>query len=143
MSEVNINYKGSKIAGMDASGTKTLLTEGKYCEDDIEVVYTRPSAGGDDFIVTITWDDTNQIWVPDKTYNEIYQADRQHKKIITSVNKQYYSDIVASDGIMGQDWFRFEIVTRIDTHTFEVAILDLLSTNEVVWEEDELYTLSN
>lgn len=45
MSEVNINYKGSKIAGMDASGTKTLLTEGKYCEDDIEVVYTRPSAG--------------------------------------------------------------------------------------------------
>lgn len=45
MSEVNINYKGSKIAGMDASGTKTLLTEGKYCEDDIEVVYTRPSGG--------------------------------------------------------------------------------------------------
>lgn len=44
MSEVNINYKGSKIAGMDASGTKTLLTEGKYCEDDITVEYTRPSA---------------------------------------------------------------------------------------------------
>lgn len=44
MSEVNINYKGSKIAGMDASGTKTLLTEGKYCEDDISVEYTRPSA---------------------------------------------------------------------------------------------------
>ena len=45
MSEVNINYKGSKIAGMDASGTKTLLTDGKYCEDDIEIVYTRPSSG--------------------------------------------------------------------------------------------------
>lgn len=45
MSEVNINYKGSKIAGMDASGTKTLETQGKYCEDDIEVVYTRPSGG--------------------------------------------------------------------------------------------------
>lgn len=44
MSEVNINYKGSKIAGMDASGTKTLLTDGKYCEDDITVEYTRPSA---------------------------------------------------------------------------------------------------
>lgn len=42
MSEVDINYKNSKIAGMDESGTKTLLTEGKYCEDDIEVVYTRP-----------------------------------------------------------------------------------------------------
>ena len=45
MSEIDINYKGSKIAGMDASGTKTLLTEGKYCEDDIEIVYTRPSGG--------------------------------------------------------------------------------------------------
>ena len=44
MSEVAINYKGSSIASMDASGTKTLLTQGKYCEDDIEVVYTRPSA---------------------------------------------------------------------------------------------------
>lgn len=43
MSEVNINYKGSKIAGMDASGTKTLLTSGKYCEGDISVEYTQPS----------------------------------------------------------------------------------------------------
>lgn len=43
MSEVAINYKGSSIATMDASGTKTLLTSGKYCEDDIEVVYARPS----------------------------------------------------------------------------------------------------
>lgn len=45
MSEVNINYKGSKIAGMDASGIKTLQTQGKYCEGNIEVEYTRPSGG--------------------------------------------------------------------------------------------------
>ena len=48
MSDVTINYKGSSIATMDASGTKTLLTEGKYCEDDIEVVYVKPSGGGVD-----------------------------------------------------------------------------------------------
>ena len=29
---------------MSASGTKTLLTEGKYCEDEITVAYTKPSA---------------------------------------------------------------------------------------------------
>ncbi|MBR2582694.1 MAG: hypothetical protein IKO83_01645 [Oscillospiraceae bacterium] len=46
MSDITINYKGSAIATMDASGTKTLLTEGKYCEDDIEVVYVKPSGGG-------------------------------------------------------------------------------------------------
>ena len=42
MSEVAINYKGSSIATMDASGTKTLQTSGSYCEGDISVVYTRP-----------------------------------------------------------------------------------------------------
>lgn len=43
MSEVNIKYKGSTIASMDASGTKTLQTSGKYCEGNVEVVYTRPT----------------------------------------------------------------------------------------------------
>lgn len=49
MSDILINYKGSSIATMDASGTKTLGTKQKYCEDDIEVVYTKPagpSGGG-------------------------------------------------------------------------------------------------
>lgn len=45
MSDITINYKGDSIATMDASGTKTLLTEGKYCEDDIEIVYVKPSDG--------------------------------------------------------------------------------------------------
>ena len=44
MSEITINYKGSAIATMDASGTKTLLTQGKYCEGDVEIVYARPSS---------------------------------------------------------------------------------------------------
>jgi hypothetical protein len=42
--EVEISYKGSVIASMNASGTKTLETAGMYCEGDIEVEYTRPSA---------------------------------------------------------------------------------------------------
>ena len=46
MAEVTINYKDAAIATMDASGTKTLQTQGKYCDDDIEVVYARPSGGG-------------------------------------------------------------------------------------------------
>ncbi len=49
MSDVTIHYKGSAIAAMDASGTKTLLTEGKYCEDDIEVTYVKPSGGSTTF----------------------------------------------------------------------------------------------
>ena len=46
MSDITIGYKGSTIGTMDATGTKTLLTSGKYCEDDIAVEYVKPSGGG-------------------------------------------------------------------------------------------------
>lgn len=47
MADVNITYKGVSIATMDDSGTKTLETGGKYCEDDISVAYTKPSGKED------------------------------------------------------------------------------------------------
>lgn len=43
MSDVTIKYKGQSIATMDASGTKTLGTQGKYCEGDIAVEYAKPA----------------------------------------------------------------------------------------------------
>ena len=49
MSDITISYKGNSIATMDATGSKTLLTEGKYCEDDITVAYTKPSGGSSAF----------------------------------------------------------------------------------------------
>ena len=55
MSDITINYKGAAISTMDASGTKTLLTEGKYCEDDIEVVYVKPSGVDWDGFAAGTW----------------------------------------------------------------------------------------
>lgn len=45
MSDVNIKYKNISIATLDGSGTKTLETQGKYCEDNIVVEYTKPSGG--------------------------------------------------------------------------------------------------
>ncbi len=46
MTDVEISYKGSQIASMSASGVKTLLTGDSFCEDDIVVSYTKPSASG-------------------------------------------------------------------------------------------------
>ena len=46
MADLIINYKGQPIVEMTESGTKTLKTAGKYCEDDITVEYSKP-AGGD------------------------------------------------------------------------------------------------
>ena len=42
MAGVTIMYKGEDIAKMISSGAKTLQTSGKYCEDDIQVVYDNP-----------------------------------------------------------------------------------------------------
>lgn len=44
MPDVEISYKGAQIASMSASGVKTLLTGDSFCEDDIIVSYTKPSA---------------------------------------------------------------------------------------------------
>lgn len=53
MSDITISYKGNSIATMDASGTKTLLTEGKYCEDDIEIAYVKPQSGDQTWYSTV------------------------------------------------------------------------------------------
>lgn len=43
---VSIKYKGNEIASMTATGTKTLNTEGKYCEGNITVENTESGGGG-------------------------------------------------------------------------------------------------
>ena len=39
MADITLSYKGSTIAAMSASGSKTIQTAGKYCEDDIALTY--------------------------------------------------------------------------------------------------------
>lgn len=51
MSDVTIKYKGATIATMDATGSKTLGTAGKYCEGDIAVEYVKPGGGSNPKIV--------------------------------------------------------------------------------------------
>lgn len=46
MSDITVTFKNQTILTMDASGNKPLLTEGKYCEDDITIAYVKPSGGG-------------------------------------------------------------------------------------------------
>lgn len=41
MAAVELKYKDAVIATLDETGTKTLKTSGKYCEDDIAVSYTK------------------------------------------------------------------------------------------------------
>ena len=48
MADVTLTYKGSTIAEMSNSGTKTLKTSGKYCEGDIGISYVKPEGGTSD-----------------------------------------------------------------------------------------------
>ena len=57
------------------TGTLTITENGEgmdvsaYAEVDVAVP-------DNVFVVTIYWDDESEMWVPDKTYEEIYEADR-------------------------------------------------------------------
>lgn len=53
MPDITVNYKGVAITTMSASGTKSLLTSGKYCEDDIEIVYVSPGGTGNTLSVDL------------------------------------------------------------------------------------------
>lgn len=59
--DIEITYKGSSIATMSASGTKTLETEGKYCEDDIVITYTKLSGSATTPATTITANPTISV----------------------------------------------------------------------------------
>lgn len=52
MADVTLSYKGSDILELSNSGSATLKTGGKYCEDDIAVEYVKPSGGGTLYGVT-------------------------------------------------------------------------------------------
>lgn len=76
MADVEIKYKDAVIATLDETGTKTLKTSEKYCEDDITVSYTKsavpaetnhrhyeydnPAAvsGGGNYITVVSGDET-------------------------------------------------------------------------------------
>lgn len=46
MADVTLSYKGSTIAELSASGSKTIETAGMFCEADIDLAYVKPSGGG-------------------------------------------------------------------------------------------------
>lgn len=64
-------------------GTKSITSNGtdidvtEYATVDVAV-----PTGPDDFIVTLSWDDNDEIWIPDKTFSELSAAYQAEKDII-------------------------------------------------------------
>ena len=84
MSEVSVSYKGNTIAAMDDSGRKVLRTQGKYCEGDITVSYTKPSGGAaiTDGIV-ITERNVNGFATKAVLYGTVVQPQQFTNRILT------------------------------------------------------------
>ena len=72
MADVSISYKGNEIASMNATGVKTLLTSSAFCEDDITVAYTKPSASLQSKTVSPTT--SQQTVSPDSGYDGLCRA---------------------------------------------------------------------
>lgn len=53
MADVTLTYKGDTIAELSETGSKTLETAGKYCEDDILLEYAKSSGLADNVKQTV------------------------------------------------------------------------------------------
>lgn len=65
MADLTIKYKGQPIAELSDSGTKTLKTAGKYCEDDISVEYAKPAGGGGGSGFAEMFSSSAAGWIPE------------------------------------------------------------------------------
>ena len=72
---VTIGYNGDTIASLDTSGSKTLLTAGKYCAGNISVDYQAGSAQT----------------VPCKSFTVTLAADQTAKTYLTSADNEVQS----------------------------------------------------
>lgn len=91
MADITIGYKGETIAEISASGTTTLGTSGKYCEDDITLDYVKPSGG-----VSVPPNDVNFIDY-DGTIVASYSA-------ADFANLSAMPDNPSHDGLTAQGW---------------------------------------
>lgn len=86
---VSISYSGSEITTMEESGTKTLLTSGKYCESDIVVDYTKPTPKLQEKTVTPATE--QQIVTPD-SIEYTYELSEELQQAGTNTSSMYFTE---------------------------------------------------
>lgn len=123
MADVTLTYKGSTIAEMSDTGTKTLKTAGKYCEGDIGVSYVKPSSGGtsDELVKQLVQTRGGILTIPSdigitsiamhafaySSYNEINLPEG-----VTTINNSAFYDCSMSKIVLPQS------ITKIVTYAF-------------------------
>lgn len=65
---VIVNYNDFPITALFKEGDRTLLTSGKYCNDDVSISYTPKGSGGvETALVSILYNDANYLYYTDET----------------------------------------------------------------------------
>ena len=80
-----VTYKGNTLTTVD-NATKTLKTAGKYMEGDVVLTDTDNT-----FVVTLSYNESTEMWEPDKTFAEIQAAHEAGKTIAVEVANGYVS----------------------------------------------------
>ena len=82
MADVKLTYKGSTIAEMSESGTKTIKTQGKYCEGDIGVEYTKSGGAAYEFTYRHPHADADGKWVCPTDWDNPNNVDRSGQQVL-------------------------------------------------------------
>lgn len=123
MADLTIKYKGNPITELSESGTKTLKTAGKYCEDDITVEYAK-SAGGDH-----TYQVGNAV--------SIFEIDTdmfETRAVEHIIKKYYYNDVLLPE--LPADVLASYPYAWIRNNT-RTGYYDLLLSQELWYLQDE------
>ena len=91
----------------DAKPTTGIITGSKFVAVDTGASYLfdetagewnkigdSETGGGNDFIVTIDWDDTQEMYIPDRTFAEIQSAYNAGKNIVCAANPTNAATVV-------------------------------------------------
>lgn len=117
MADITVSYKGATIAEVSESGTTTLGTSGKYCEDDITLQYVQPISPWNwigknatlvktDLYSVALADTLYNSWTPSTTAKEIVAANNSVGTLeLNLADYDYtilytlYTDLVYNSGI--------------------------------------------
>ena len=139
MADVTINYKGSEIADMSASGTKTLLTSGTFCEDDITISYAKPSiptpsnmiANGDFSQAGATTDGWSSV---NPSRSTIAVTDGKLVLTHTTTSNGNYGMSYAVNTQAGHIYyFRFKVARTIGGSDGDSAVIQIMLGTEVAY----------
>lgn len=122
MADVSIKYRGSEIANMSATGSKTLGTQGKYCDSDVVVEYTKPASTVIESNKNATPSESQQEITPSSGYDamaKVTVAAVSSSYVGTEVPRRSLADVTASGArvIVPAGFYESQVIRTVATGT--------------------------